>query len=394
MTTTAQQIRAYRGPALLSLGLRPFFLGAAIWAALIILIWLPVLWGMISLPSEFSPVAWHSHELIFGYLPAVMTGFLLTAIPNWTGRLPVVGMPLLGLFGLWLAGRVAIVTSAWIGAPLAAVIDLSFLALVALVMAREIISSNNTRSLRLLAIVILMLGANALFHAENVLDIGDGYGFRMGIAAGVMLIMIIGGRVVPSFTRNWLARNRPENEMPIPFDKFDGVAIAAAAIGLASWVVWPLRPVTALLFVGAFAIHLMRLSRWQGIAARAEPIVSILHVAYLFVPLGFLLLSFSILFPEFLAQSGALHAWTAGAIGLMTLAIMTRASLGHSGRVIKASKPIVFIYLMAIVAVISRLIAAFDFMPDVFLQISVIGWVAAFAGFAVVYWPVLVRPRL
>ena len=394
VTTTAQQIRSYRGPALLSLGLRPFFLGATVWAVVIIAIWLPVLHADISLPSLFAPVVWHAHELIFGYFPAVMAGFLLTAIPNWTGRLPVVGRPLLVLVVIWLAGRLAIALSAWIGALAAAIIDLSFLGVFAGLMAREIIASGNRKSLRLLLVVAVLFCANILFHAQNAFDFGDGEGMRMGIGAAIMLIMIIGGRVVPSFTRNWLARNRQTSEMPTPFEKFDAAAIALGGIGLVCWVIWPQSPVTALIFVAAFAVHVMRLSRWRGLAATAEPIVLILHVGYLFVPLGFLLLSFSILFPDLLLPSGALHAWTAGAIGIMTLAIMTRASLGHSGRPIKATGAIKFIYLMAVLAVATRLVAAFGFERELLLQISVAAWVGAFAGFVIVYGPILTRPRL
>ncbi len=397
MSTTAQQIRDYQGAAIWSLGLRPFFLGAAIWAVISVLIWLPLLYGAITLPSLFEPIAWHAHELIFGYLPAVMVGFLLTAIPNWTGRLPVVGRPLAGLFFVWVAGRVAVFSSAWIGALTAAVIDLSFLVLFAVLMAREIFASGKFKNLRLLVVVTVLVAANSLFHAQNAfgLDIGlsDGGGFRMGLAAAVMLIMIIGGRVVPSFTRNWLARRKPQAQMPVTFDKFDAVAIAIGGAALVSWVVWPLEPGTGLMFVFAFALHIMRLSRWQGISARGEAIVYILHVGYLFVPTGFIVLSLSILFPSVISQSGALHAWTAGAIAIMTLAIMTRASLGHSGRAVLATRPIKFIYLMAFCAVIARLIAAFGVAAGIMLQVSVICWVAAFLGFTVVYWPVLTRPR-
>ncbi|MGA7115981.1 MAG: NnrS family protein, partial [Hyphomicrobium sp.] len=144
MTTSAEQIRTFRGPAILSYGFRPFFLFGALWAALALPIWLAMLLGYLTLPTAFAPIDWHTHELIFGYVPAIAAGFLLTAVPNWTGRLPVVGTPLLILFLAWLSGRFAILVSAWIGAPYAAAIDLLFLAGLGAVIAREIIAGNNT----------------------------------------------------------------------------------------------------------------------------------------------------------------------------------------------------------------------------------------------------------
>src|SRR5271166_4336288 len=145
--------RDYAGPALFSYGFRPFFLGGALWAALAVVLWLPQYFGELALPTAFAPLDWHIHEMLFGYVAAVMTGFLLTAIPNWTGRLPVNGYPLLGLATLWAAGRLAIATSATIGAGPAAIIDAAFLITLAIVALREIIAGKNWRNLRVLAVL-------------------------------------------------------------------------------------------------------------------------------------------------------------------------------------------------------------------------------------------------
>jgi uncharacterized protein involved in response to NO len=392
VSTSAEQIRAFTGLALLSYGFRPFFLFGALWAAIAVALWLPMLSGHLVLPSAFTPLEWHVHELVYGYVPAVIAGFLLTAVPNWTGRLPVVGMPLLLLFLTWLAGRVAILLSLWIGARVAAVVDLMFLAALGFVVAREIIAGNNTRNLKILAVIALLLGGNALFHLEAIVRVGNGHGTRLGIAAIVMLIMLIGGRIIPSFTRNWLAR-RGAGRLPVPFDRFDVASMAVSGIALASWVVLPEKLLTALFAFTACGFNVVRLSRWAGERTAAEPLVLILHVAYAFVPFGFLLLALGILMPWLVAASGALHGWTAGAIALMTLAVMTRASLGHTNRPLTATRPIQFIYIGALIAALARIVAAFGVLREPMLHLSATAWVLAFGGFVVIYAPLLARRR-
>jgi uncharacterized protein involved in response to NO len=390
MATSAQQIRDYRGPTLLSYGFRPFFLFGAIWAALAVAIWLPFLAGAIRLPTEMAPIQWHAHELIFGYVPAVVAGFLLTAVPNWTGRLPVTGMPLAALFAIWVAGRAAILFSALIGARLAAVIDLAFLAGLAALIGREIVASKKMNNLKVLVLVGLLLAGNIAFHAEALLDMGQGHGVRTGIAATVMLIMVIGGRIIPSFTRNWLARQSP-GPLPAPFNRFDLTTIGVAAGALIAWVTAPAAPLTALLSIAAAALHAFRLARWTGYRTAAEPLVLILHVAYAFVPLGFALVAAAILRPGLVLPSGALHAWTAGAVALMTLAVMTRASLGHTGHPLTATRAIQAIYAASVVAALLRIIAAFGLAREPLLQLSALAWVVAFGGFVIVYGPLLTR---
>ncbi len=390
MATSAAQIRAFGGPALLSYGFRPFFLFGALWAAVAVALWLPMLSGHLVIPSAFTPVEWHIHELIFGYVPAIVAGFLLTAVPNWTGRLPVVGVRLLMLFLAWLAGRIAVLVSLWIGAGAAAVVDLAFLIALAGVVGREIVASDNTRNLKVLVGVALLLTANGLFHLEAATGIGDGHGMRLGIAAAVMLIMLIGGRIIPSFTRNWLAR-RGAGSLPAPFDRVDVVIMGASALALASWVALPHAQVTAILAAVAGAFNIARLLRWAGERTGAEPLVLILHIAYAFVPAGFILLALGILRPDIVMPSGALHGWTTGAIGTMTLAVMTRASLGHTGQPLVATRPIQLIYAAVVASALARILAAFDVLREPMLHLSATAWVAAFLGFVVVYAPLLMR---
>jgi len=200
------RLRAYGGPALLSYGFRPFFLLGAIFAGIAVMLWLPVFYGDISLRTAFAPRDWHVHEMLYGYLPAAMTGFLLTAIPNWTGRLPIQGTPLLTLVIVWIAGRLAVALSADIGWTAAALIDASFLILVAAAAIREIAAGRNWRNLKVVAMISVLLLGNVAFHLEAHLNGMADIGVRIGIAGIVLLIAVIGGRIIPSFTRNWLAR--------------------------------------------------------------------------------------------------------------------------------------------------------------------------------------------
>lgn len=383
--------RDYTGPALFSYGFRPFFLGGALWAALAVLLWLPQYFGEISLPSHFAPLDWHVHEMVFGYIAAVIAGFLLTAIPNWTGRLPVNGAPLAALALLWLAGRIAILGSAKIGALAAAVIDVSFLATLAAVALREIVAGRNWRNLRVLIVLGLLIAANVAFHIEVMTAGTATYAVRLAIGAVLGLIMLIGGRIVPSFTNNWLARNNP-GRMPRPFSRFDAVALALAALALAAWVAAPDHVATATLMLLAALAHAVRLARWAGDRTLADRLVLVLHVAYAFVPVGFVLNALSVLWPAIPASAG-IHAWTAGAVGLMTLAVMTRATLGHTGRRLEAGTVTQAIYAFALVGALARLAAPFV-APVLMLHAAALFWVLAFGTFAVAYGRFLLRPRV
>ena len=392
MVTTVERMQTYDGPAILSYGFRPFFLLGAVWAALAVAVWLPMLAGSLELPTAFAPVDWHVHELLYGYLPAVVAGFLLTAVPNWTGRLPVTGRPLLGLLLIWVAGRLAVAVSAWLGHRWTAVIDLLFLTLLAVVVAREIVAARSLRNLKVLLLLGLLVIGNSVFHAEAALASGTGYGTRIGIAAAVLLISLIGGRIVPSFTRNWLVRERP-GALPQPFDLFDIVTLIVGAVALAFWIAAPMHAATGATALMAGLLHTLRLGRWRGYRAVAEPLVLVLHLAYAFVALGFFLVAAGVAFPAHFAASGAVHGWTAGGIGLMTLAVMTRASLGHTGQPLTATAPVQLIYAAASIAALARIVAALGLARDPLLHLSATAWVIAFAGFAVVYWPLLTRPR-
>jgi len=227
------RLQAWTGPALFSYGFRPFFLVGALYSGVAVLMWLPMLYGEIALSTAFAPRDWHVHEMLYGYVPAVLTGFLLTAIPNWTGRLPIQGMPLAGLFTVWLAGRVAVTVSAGIGWAAAAAIDGAFLLLVAAAAGREIMAGRNWRNLPVVALLTALAAGNIAFHLEAHLAGVADYAARFGIAVAVMLISLVGGRLIPSFTHNWLVRENP-GRLPAPFGRFDVVVVAASGLALAA----------------------------------------------------------------------------------------------------------------------------------------------------------------
>jgi uncharacterized protein involved in response to NO len=385
------RLRDYRGPALLSYGFRPFFLFGAIYAGLAMLAWLPIFSGELTLSTAFGPIDWHVHEMLYGYLPAVVTGFLLTAIPNWTGRLPIQGTPLLVLVAVWLAGRVAVTFSAEVGWLLAAIIDVSFLILVVAATAREIVAGNNWRNLRVIAMVTLLLAGNVAFHLEAHFNSSAEYGARIGIAATVLLIVVIGGRIIPSFTRNWLARENP-GRLPVPFARFDVAVIGLSAATLALWVVQPAGKMTAAALAAAGVLHIVRLARWAGDRTWRDRLVLILHVGYAFVPFGFLLAGATAL--GMVPADTGTHAWTVGAAGTMTLAVMTRASLGHTGSALSASAVTQAIYAAVVIAALARICSSLQpAWSDLLLHIAAFAWVVAYFGFAASFGPLLVTAQ-
>lgn len=385
------RLKPHAGPVLLSYGFRPFFLLGASYTGLAVLAWLPIFHGELQLRTAFGAIDWHVHEMLYGYLPAVVTGFLLTAIPNWTGRLPIQGNPLLVLVVLWLAGRVAVTLSAEIGWLAAALVDTGFLALLIAAVTREIVAGRNWRNLRVVALVSLLLVGNIAFHLESHFNGSAEYGIRIGIAAIVLLISVIGGRIVPSFTRNWLARENP-GRLPAPMGHFDIVVIAVSAIALALWVAQLEARVSAVALAVSGLLQIARLARWAGDRTLADRLVLVLHVGYAFVPVGFLLASAGAL--GLVAGSAGIHAWTVGAAGTMTLAVMTRASLGHTGNALVASPMTQLIYAAVVVAALARICASlFAAWSEPLLELTVLAWCLAFFGFALSFGPLLLGQR-
>lgn len=384
--------RSWTGHAFFSGGFRPFFLFAALFSIAAVGLWLADLLGYDALNTHLAPVDWHKHEMLFGYTSAVIAGFLFTAVPNWTGRFPVAGWPLIAIFVLWLAGRFAMLMGDGVNYGITACIDAAFLPVLGIVIAREIIAGENWRNLRVLAPVVIFGAANIWFHFDMA-NGGLGTGpVRLGFSAVLVLLMLIGGRVIPSFTRNWLAR-REAGMMPKSFDRYDMITIAASAVALLLWTVFGSAP-----FLGAgFALlgiaHFVRLGRWAGHRVLTNPLLLVLHVFYAFVPLGLLTLAAGMLLDSPAVNTGALHVFGIGAAGGMTLAVMVRASLGHTGRALASDRALNLAMVAAILSVTLRLVGAIWPQLDWAITGSALTWIVAFGVFGFRVGPWLIAPR-
>lgn len=390
MATTAESMRRYAGPALFSFGFRPFFLFSALWAAIAVPVWVAALTLGDGTVGSLDGRLWHVHEMLFGFVGGVVAGFLLTAVPNWTGRLPVTGRGLAALFLLWVAGRVAMFAPAGLQ-PVAALVDSAFLVVFAAVIWREILAAKNRRNLPVCLMVSALAAANVLFHAGAALPDAYPYAERGAVAVVSLLIALIGGRVTPSFTTNWTrAHGHPRH--PVPFNRLDQAALAVTGVALASWTLWPGDGLTGALLLAAGTLNLVRLARWRGWAARSEPLVWILHAGYAWLGVGLLLLGLAGLVPAAVPTTAGVHGLTAGAMGVMILAMMTRATLGHTGRPRTSDRTTAWLYGAANLAALTRVAAPFAAeLTPALLAVSAALWAGAFALFAVRYGPMLLR---
>lgn len=379
-------------PHWLSCGFRPFFLFGALAMALGVLAWLPMLTGAWMPPTAFAPRDWHVHFLLFGALMAIVAGFALTAVGHWTGRSPVAGRALGGLLALWLAGRVAVTVSAAIGPLAAALVDLAFPLTLVAVFAREVTAAGNLKNLPIVAMVGLFGIADAAFHWEAAATGLAAYSTRAGVAILLLLVIVIGGRIIPTFTRNWLGARRL-GPPPPGFGRFDALAVIASAAALIAWAAAPEADASGVALLAAGFVNALRLARWRGLATRAEPLLAVLHLGYATVPLGFALLGWALLDPAAIEPTAALHVWLVGTFGSMTLAVMTRASRGHSGRRLIADRIDVALYALVFLGAAARVAAPFA-EGGIQLALDVAGglWILAFLGFAARYAPILLGP--
>ncbi|HEX6118411.1 MAG TPA: NnrS family protein, partial [Dongiaceae bacterium] len=390
MTNAPSGIPRYRStsaPALFREGFRPFFLLAAVWAVLSLAIWLAALQGRISLPSAFDPLSWHSHEMIYGFAVAAVAGFLLTSIPNWTGYLPLQGAPLVTLTAVWIAGRCAMATSAWIGALPASVVELAFLVLFLGAVAREVVAGRSWRNLPAVGALGLLLVGNCMTHLDAAGIAATGaMGNRLGLAVLAGLISLVGGRIIPSFTRNRLVKQKARR-LPATAGWFDRLVVGLVPLALGAWVAGIAEAVTGLLLLAAGVAAGLRLARWRGIAIWRDPLLSALHLGYAWLALGIALLGASGIWTG-VPESAALHALGAGAVSTMILAVMVRATLAHTGRPQVAGTGTGTLYLLAHAAALLRVGAAC--LPSsypVLLPASGIAWIAAYSLFALIYGP-------
>jgi len=394
MTSVAEQVRTYRGPTLFSYGFRPFFFLAALWAGLAIPLWIfTYALGPDAVPFQ-TGLVWHVHEMVFGYGSAVVAGFLLTAVPNWTGRLPVTGTPLILLVSLWCLGRAGLFLVPQPSAG-AAMVDAAFLIVFAGLVWREVIAGRNVRNVKVAVAVSFLAAANAGFHFVTVTSGGlPTYAVNAGLATLLFLILLIGGRIVPSFTRNWMAKHGARL-LPAAYNKVDAAILSISALTLAAWTVPETGQISGAALIIAGGLNLARLARWRGHMTGAEPLVIILHVGYAWAAAALLLLGAASIAPAVIPRLAGVHAAGAGAIGVMTLAVMTRATLGHTGRALTAGWGTCFVFVLINLAALTRVGSTF---MDPVLQpygnyLAAVFWSGAFAVFCMVYGPRLLASR-
>ncbi len=386
-----RRLRIADRPAL-QIGFRPFFLAGAVWLPASLLIWLAILAHRLPWVPAAGALAWHQHAALFGGIGAIVAGFLLTAIPNWTGRPPVRGTALLALLLPWLAGRLFGLLPGTTAALLALLADAAFFGALAFLAWREILAGDNRRNIPVALLVSLFALGSVLSRLDPFLGGSTGgFGRHLGLAVVMMLLALIGGRITPAFTRNWLVR-RGHQRLPAEWGAWDKLTLLLWAATLLLWLVSPTAAAVPFLVSGV--AHLLRLSRWRGGVTLSEPLVAVLHLGYAWLGIGGILYGAALL-GFGLPSSTAFHAFTAGAFGTMTLAVMTRATLGHTGRPLAADRVTTSIYLLVTAGAVLRLLAPLWAENAAFaLGLPALFWGGAYAVFAARFGPMLLGPRL
>lgn len=387
-----ERIGALSITAFFSYGFRPFFLGAALFAGVAVPAWILILAGTGNPVLLSTARDWHLHEMLFGFLPAVITGFVLTAVPNWTDRPAINGLQLAGLFSLWLAGRVVLALP-WVPPVTAASIDAAYLLVLAGILWREIAGGKSWNHAPIGVLLSLYAGANMLFHFFALNGLPTDLPERITLGLDMTLLAFIGGRVTPNFTREFLAQTR-RPEKPARFSHLDMVAIGSVAAASTSWAMLPQGTVAGWFLILAGIVNLVRLSRWYGWFTWREPLVFVLHGGYAWLTLSLFLLGCAALGVG-LPKEDAVHALTTGAVGVMTLGIMTRASLGHTGRPREADPATVAMYVLVTCGAMLRVFGPGTGLPNTLILGSAAAcWSGAYLLFALVYGPYLLRPSV
>jgi uncharacterized protein involved in response to NO len=379
----------------MSYAFRPFFLLNSLFAVAVISVWLMAMHGTGLTSLSATTPYWHGHEMVVGFAMAAMAGFILTAVATWTGRPPLQGK-LLGLLVFsWLLGRLAIMAATQLPYWLVASLDTIFPFLLALLVGREVAGGRSRRNYPIIGIVLILAVLNLSYHlgVMRIMSGMDRLALYFMIHLVLLMITVIAGRIIPNFTANWL-RAQGHERLPENHPLTDGITVLATLATGVSVSLTPLGPVTGVLALVAAVSHAVRLARWRGLATTSEPLLFVLHVAYLWLPVGYALTAlaaFGLVFPA----TAALHALTMGAIGNMILAVTSRVALAHTGRSLHAPRLIVISYAILNAAVVARILGPLNSGLYVeMIDLSALGWIVTFAIFTGVYWPVLTRPRV
>lgn len=378
-----------------SYGFRTFFVSAAVFAGLSILGWVGEYSGAFANNGALDALSWHTHEMIFGYLSAVLAGFTLTAVANWTGRPPVSGRPLILLFITWFAGRIgmAVALTGEILLLPVAVLDVAFIPFFVFLFGREVIAGGNKRNFVVVAAVSVFGVANLLFWLDLLDVFENDLWSRLALGTIGLLIALIGGRITPAFTGNWLKAQGQQVSMP-DMGALDKVALGMTALAALSWTFFPYSLATVAALSLAGVLLLLRVSRWAGHRTLREPLIAFLHVGYAFLGVSLVAIGLGTSHPGLVPPSSGLHLLTAGTVGLMTFVVMTRALLGHSGRSLTTTPAVAA--ALVLIAGGALLRAAAPWAPSFYVPlvaVSGIAWSSGFLIFAVQFGPLVIKPR-
>lgn len=380
---------------LFSYAFRPLFLLSAGFAIVAVVVWIMVLKGTVPLRFVGNSLYWHGHEMIVGFVMATIAGFILTAVANWTGRAALRGLPIAWLVACWLVGRGAMFFSNTMPVAASAALDMLFPLLLCILTAREIFATGNKRNYKIVAVTAILAGLNLVYHlgVAGVLPGGDYIALYLLIHMVVLLVTVIAGRVVPNFTANWL-RGQGANKFPVINQAVDGLAITLTILTGLVAVFYPDRLLLGVVAMLAALIHTYRVSQWCGLQTVRNPLLFILHVAYLWLPASYAMMSLAS-FGWAFTPTAALHGLTMGGIGSMILAMMTRVPLGHTGRALHASRLTVVAYVVLLVAICIRVISPWNAANYLgMIELAAAGWSLAFCIYIWVYWPILSGPRI
>ena len=380
---------------LLTYPFRIFFVLAAVYALLTITAWVGFLFAGWSLPLGWSPPQWHSHEMLYGFVGAALTGFLLTAMTNWTGATPLTGGHLLALVCLWLAGRLAFWLAGWLPSLWVAVIDLAFFPVLAIYVSWILLRYHNKRNLILVVRLTLLTAANLLMHCGLIhhnpawLSLGQ----ALALDVVTLLMVVIAGRITPAFSANWLRQHQGQAEKVIRSTSTDALAIGSVALLLVASALPTPDWGQGSLALAAAATNGLRLWQWSGWRTWREPLLWILHLSYAWIVLALLLRGIFLL-----TGSGSASLWhhtlTIGGMGTLILGVMTRVAVGHTGRPLRLPAYGLLIYLAITAAALLRLAAASQWIDyRLGVSLAALSWVVAFGLFLILYFPILSSPR-
>ena len=375
---------------LFALGFRAFFLLAGLAALGLLILWQGMTQGTVAPSVYFTGTYWHAHEMLLGYTVAVIAGFLLTAVSNWTGKITLQGDALVGLSLLWLYGRILPFYAGLLPDELIALVDFAFLPMLAFIIAKTLISTKNYKNLLFVGLLTLLMLGNGLIHAQ-MLELcanSAAIGVQLVLATIVLMILVIAGRVFPFFTEKGLkgvsiSRNK----------QLDMLAIGSAATLFTLQLVGISGTFLAFIALMTAAVNGWRLASWFVFRIWFVPLLWVLYLGYGWLILGFIFTAFAAW--ELILPSLALHAFTVGGIGILTLGMMARVSLGHTGRTMKASNTIAVAFVLMNVAAFFRVVLpmAITSWSSALIYLATLAWLAAFALFIFVYAPILTKAR-